>query len=46
MTGTVGRRIIAAARRLLPGADHVRLDGAVLPPPKKRWCGPEFKDDA
>jgi SAM-dependent methyltransferase len=46
MKAMVGRRIIAAARRLLPGVDHVRFDGAVLPPPEKRWCGPEFKDDA
>jgi SAM-dependent methyltransferase len=46
MAAGVGRRILAAARRLLPGADHVRYRGAVLPPPEVRWCGPEFKDDA
>lgn len=46
MTGGVGRRIVAAARRLLPGGGRVRYRGAVLPPPEKRWCGPEFKDDA
>ena len=41
-----GRRILAAARRLLPGAGRVRYQGSVLPPPGNRWCGPEFKDDA
>jgi SAM-dependent methyltransferase len=46
MTGRVGGRILAAARRLIPGADRVRFGGSVLPPPEKRWCGPEFKDDA
>jgi SAM-dependent methyltransferase len=46
MSAGVGWRIVAAARRLLPGADHVRYRGCVLPPPEKRWCGPEFKDDA
>ncbi|HEV7589553.1 MAG TPA: class I SAM-dependent methyltransferase [Longimicrobium sp.] len=46
MPGTVGGRILAAARRLLPGSGYVRHQGSVLPPPEKRWCGPEFKDDA
>ena len=46
MSGRVGGRIRAAVRRLLPGADRVRFDGAVLPPAEKRFCGPEFKDDA
>lgn len=46
MNGSVGRRLLSAARRLLPGAGAVRRQGSVLPPPEKRWCGPEFKDDA
>jgi SAM-dependent methyltransferase len=46
MSGSVGERMLAAARRLLPGAGRVRYEGSVLPPAVKRWCGPEFRDDA
>ncbi|HVG46363.1 MAG TPA: class I SAM-dependent methyltransferase [Longimicrobium sp.] len=46
MAGSVGRRLLSAARRLLPGSGRVRYRGSVLPPAEKRWCGPEFKDDA
>jgi SAM-dependent methyltransferase len=42
----MGRRILAAARRLLSGAGSVRHHGSLLPPRAKRFCGPEFKDDA
>jgi SAM-dependent methyltransferase len=33
------------ARRLVPAADHVRVDGSIIPSPERRWCGPEFRDD-
>lgn len=40
------RRLLRAARRIVPRADHRVVDGSVLPPPELRWCGPEFRDDA
>ncbi|HYJ78008.1 MAG TPA: hypothetical protein VEW03_00200, partial [Longimicrobiaceae bacterium] len=45
MIGTL-RRVLRAAGRLVPRADHRELDGSILPPPERRWCGPEFRDDA
>jgi SAM-dependent methyltransferase len=38
--------IRSAADRLRGRTDHVVADGTVIPSPDRRWCGPEFKDDA
>ncbi len=37
------RRIITC---IVPARDHISVDGSVIPTPDRRWCGPEFKNNA